>query len=251
VGFRRTLWFALGIGTLAVTAWAADCSSVPDTNKLKEWLTKAPNEVGDAGGLFHGKHEWAVVVNRAGQVCAITAIPDETQAWPASLAIAKAKAFTANGFSLDFKPLSTARLYTLTQPGHSLFGAAAATPFNPGFLTDKGPGNVEGGAIVFGGGLPLYKGGKVVGGLGVSGDTSCADHEIAKRVRALAGMEPAGGAQADDIIYAGVDKPSVYAHPVCENTFRDGKFIGNEDPAAVSIAGRANSTSNMQSRKQK
>jgi len=38
----------------------------------------------------------------------------------------------------------------------------------------------------FGGGVPLYSGGQIVGGLGISGDTSCADHEVAKRVRHLA-----------------------------------------------------------------
>jgi uncharacterized protein GlcG (DUF336 family) len=250
--WRFILGMTLGIGLCKPGAAAADCSAVPDANKLKEWLTRAPNESGDAGGLFHGKREWAVVVNRAGEVCAI-AESDPGQVWPASMAIAKAKAFTANGFSIDSKPLSTARLYTLTQPGHSLFGAGSAAPFNAGFLTDKSTGNVEGGAIVFGGGVPLYKGGRAVGGLGVSGDTSCADHEIAKRIRKLAGMEPPGGTAADDILYADVDKPSVYAHPVCENTFRDGKFIGNEAtgaaPATVSQGSAVKPV--QQSRRQK
>jgi hypothetical protein len=41
-----------------------------------------------------------------------------------------------------------------------------------------------GGVIVFGGGLALYNGsGKIVGGLGLSGDTSCTDHIIAWKVR--------------------------------------------------------------------
>ena len=57
-----------------------------------------------------------------------------------------------------------------------------------------------GGLIFFGGGVPLYRNGKIVGALGVSGDTSCADHEIAKRVRNL---NPAGGALADDMITRG------------------------------------------------
>ena len=43
-----------------------------------------------------------------------------------------------------------------------------------------------GGVNVFGGGLGLYGAGKrMVGGIGVSGDTSCADHNIAWRVRAI------------------------------------------------------------------
>ena len=44
--------------------------------------------------------------------------------------------------------------------------------------------NKIGGVNVFGGGLALYAAGhKIVGGVGVSGDTSCADHNIAWRVR--------------------------------------------------------------------
>ena len=57
----------------------------------------------------------------------------------------------------------------------------------------SGPQKLEGGLISFGGGVPIYKNGKVVGGLGVSGDTACADHETAKRMRQLANMNPAGG----------------------------------------------------------
>ncbi len=84
--------------------------------------------------------------------------------------------------------------------------------------------------IFFGGGVPLYKNGKIVGGLGVSGDTSCADHEIAKRVRSLAALNPPGGALVDDIVYRPPDPPSVFAHPVCLNTYRNGVSIGNEQP---------------------
>jgi hypothetical protein len=43
-----------------------------------------------------------------------------------------------------------------------------------------------GGINVFGGGLGLYSAGKrAVGGIGVSGDTSCADHNIAWRIRSI------------------------------------------------------------------
>jgi hypothetical protein len=85
--------------------------------------------------------------------------------------------------------------------------------------------------IFFGSGVPLYKNGKFIGGLGVSGDTSCADHEISKRVRSLAGLDPTGGPSLDDITYSSVDEVSVFTHPLCPNTFRNGVFIGNE-PAA-------------------
>ena len=79
----------------------------------------------------------------------------------------------------------------MTQPGHSLYGAGAANPFNPNCLLkpsdkDKGPKVC--------GSPPLYKGKTRIGGLGASGDTACADHEIAKRMRDKLGMNPEGGA---------------------------------------------------------
>jgi hypothetical protein len=54
-------------------------------------------------------------------------------------------------------------------------------------------GNRIGGVNVFGGGLDLYATGyNLVGGLGVSGDTSCADHNIAWRLRNLLGLDHLG-----------------------------------------------------------
>lgn len=229
----------VGFLALGGTMFAADCPHLPSAGQLHDLLVKAPSTGGEEGGFFHGKREWGVVVNRQGEVCAIAvSTSDATQAWPGSLAIAKAKAYTANAFSLDDKAMSTARLYTLTQPGHSLWGIAVSNPFAPSDLKSPsqspgdGSGKIEGGLIAFGGGLALYKDSKIVGGLGVSGDTSCTDHETAKRVRTLAGLNPPGGPKVDDIVYSTVDGASIFAHPVCENTYRDGKFIGNETPAS-------------------
>ena len=143
---------------------------------------------------------WVAVVNRDGKLCAVAnSQSDPTQVWPGSQSIAKAKAYTANAFSLDTLPLSTARLYTFTQPGHSFGAWALANPFDPQALAPTGTqgggdNQITGGMIFFGGGVPIYKSGKIIGGLGVSGDTSCTDHEIAKRVRDLAGLNPPGGA---------------------------------------------------------
>jgi hypothetical protein len=80
--------------------------------------------------------------------------------------------------------------------------------------------------------VPLYKNGKIIGGLGVSGDTACTDHEIAKRVRTAAGLNPPGGAAADDITYSVPDGGGLFTHPLCVNSWRNGVFIGNELPAA-------------------
>jgi uncharacterized protein GlcG (DUF336 family) len=212
------------------------CSDTPTAVDLKRLLQAAPSQNGDAGGLNHGKAMWGAIVDRDGQLCALAVSTEDLAAtWPGSRGIAIAKASTANAFSSDTAPLSTARLYTLSQPGHSLWGAANGNPLNPlcqGAANDTttGVGKVCGGTIVFGGGLALYKGQTRVGALGVSGDTSCADHEIAKRVRLAAGLAPVG-LPSDEIVYTATDGPSPFAHPLCANTFRDGIKLGDETPA--------------------
>jgi hypothetical protein len=96
-----------------------------------------------------------------------------------------------------------------------------------------GKNQIAGGLIFFGGGVPLCKDGKIIGGLGVSGDISCADHEIAKRARNLAGMNPAGGALADDIVYSVPPDAatSFFTHPRCINTYRNGAGLSDETKA--------------------
>ena len=181
---------------------------------------------------------WGAVVNRDGELCgSITTMADPTQVWPGSQAIAKAKAYTANAFSLDSLALSTANLYTFTQPGHSLWSLGQSNLWNPAFTAPPGGqggqgGNqqIAGGLIFFGGGVALYKSGKVIGGLGISGDTSCTDHEIAKRTRNNLGLNPTGGPTADDIVYSPPDAPSPFAHPQCINTWRNGVQLQNEKP---------------------
>jgi uncharacterized protein GlcG (DUF336 family) len=221
--------------------FAGGCQNLPSASQLRQLLIQAQNVNKPIGGLFEGTRMWAAVVNRDGEVCAYTtSTSDPTQVWPGSQAIAKSKAYTANAFSLDDFALSTARLYTFTQPGHSLWSLGQSNLFNPQFLAPPGgqgggQNQLVGGLIFFGGGVPLYRNGKIVGGLGVSGDTSCADHEIAKRVRDLAGLNPAGGPLVDDIVYSPPDPASVFAHPVCPNTYRNGILIGNEAPATYPL----------------
>ncbi len=67
-------------------------------------------------------------------------------------------------------------------------------------------GHKIGGVNVFGGGLALYNSqGKLVGALGVSGDTSCTDHIIAWKIRHALNFDsvPAGVSPThdDNIIY--------------------------------------------------
>jgi uncharacterized protein GlcG (DUF336 family) len=215
------------------------CRDLPSGEDLKKWLRTAPGVEGEAGGLFSGQMEWASIVNRQGELCATAvATDDPASAWPGSQAISKAKAYTANAYSTDGMPLSTARLYTLTQPGHSLWGVADPNPFRaeclaaPKDMTSTN-GKICGGSIAFGGGVPLYKGKTRVGALGVSGDTACADHEIAKRIRHLAQLDPEKGEFADDIVYTSADGPSPFAHPLCANTWRNGQKLGDEANASL------------------
>jgi len=239
----RKMFLMIASLVLSVTATSyADtndkCKGLPSESQLKQFLVNAPATGGTVGGLFNGTRMWAAVLNRDGEICTfVTSTNDPTQVWPGSQAIAKSKAYTANAFSLDTLALSTARLYTFTQPGHSLWSLGQSNSFDPRFLSAPdgsagGKNQIAGGLIFFGGGVPLYNSaGKIIGGLGVSGDTSCADHEIAKRVRTLAGLNPTGGPGTDDITYSSVDGASVFTHPLCLNTWRNGVFIGNEAPA--------------------
>jgi uncharacterized protein GlcG (DUF336 family) len=238
---RLRSWCTIVIcGMLVTPAFADDgqggpnCGGLPSSSDLRQLLNQAAQTDKPIGGLFEGTRMWGAVVNRDGEFCAAnTSTGDRTQVWPGSQAIAKAKAYTANAFSLDALALSTAMLYTFTQPGHSLWSLGQSNLFDTSFL--KAPkdanderGDIPGGLIFFGGGVPLYRNGHIIGALGVSGDTSCADHEIAKRVRDLAGLNPPGGKLVDDIVYT----TSVFAHPVCQNTYQNGTKMGNEAEAS-------------------
>ena len=83
-------------------------------------------------------------------------------------------------------------------------------------------GKKLGGFVAYGGGLALYRDHQLIGGLGVSGDTSCADHNVAWRIRESLGMGnvPDGPSPAhnDAIIYdIGADGKSAsgFGQPKC------------------------------------
>jgi uncharacterized protein GlcG (DUF336 family) len=149
--------------------------------------------------------------------------------WLGSRVISAQKANTANAFSLPHLALSTANLYTATQPGGSLFGLQMSNPVDTsvayggndklfGTKNDPMVGKKIGGINVFGGGLALYDAsGKLLGGIGVSGDSSCADHNIAWRTRQSLMLDhvPSGvgiPANTDGIVYTAGNG---WAHPVC------------------------------------
>jgi len=85
----------------------------------------------------------------------------------------------------------------MPQPASPEAGAGDASQF--GTAADPANGKRLGGVIVFGGGLALYDDSGIVGGLGVSGDSSCADHNVAWRLRQALGLDKAP--QKDAITY--------------------------------------------------
>lgn len=233
----------------------AACKGLPGYGELKEALDAAVSA--ETSGL--NLHMWATVVNRDGIVCAVAfSGTDRGAQWPGSRVISAQKANTANSFSLDSSSasggsgsaiglaLSTANLFSAVQPGGSLFGLQESNPVNVD-VAYKGPstnfgqandpmvGGKIGGVNVFGGGLALYGPGKqILGAVGVSGDTSCADHFIAWRVRKnleldhLSGVGGVSGdaARPDNIIFDIVANPlggtgisaGGFGHPTCINT---------------------------------
>jgi len=171
---------------------SAIASSLPTHSQLQAVLKTA---VAEKNGGF-GFHMWATVVDRDGVVRAVVfSGKDRGDQWPGSRVISAQKANTANSFSLPGLALSTANLFSAVQPGGSLFGLQFSNPVNTDVAyrgptkdigTSKDPmvGHKIGGVNVFGGGLSLYDtDGQLVGAIGISGDSSCADHNIAWKVR--------------------------------------------------------------------
>ena len=183
------------------------CAVLPSHAELRAALVAARGEAN--GGL--DLDMWGTIVDRDGVVCAVAFTGNHRgDQWPGSRVISAQKASTANAFSLPALALSTANLYTATQPGGSLFGLQESNPVatevaysgNPeryGQPNDPMVGGRVGGVNVFGGGLALYDAsGTLRGGLGVSGDTSCADHNIAYRTRSTLNLDYVPGGVAPD-----------------------------------------------------
>lgn len=232
----RILAVALSLFALtgyAGTAVANECAKLPNHTELQSALKTAR---GDANGGLN-LDMWATIVDRDGIVCAVTfSGADRGAQWPGSRVISAQKANAANAFSLDGFAISTANLYSAVQPGGSLFGLQESNPVDVdaayegpaasfGTATDPLVNKAIGGVNVFGGGLGLYNAqGKILGAVGVSGDTSCADHNIAWRIRKLLALDHVtGGVSADkndQIIYditSGTSKGG-FGHPTCGGT---------------------------------
>lgn len=237
---------ALALFSSGALAQASNCHTLPSHADLEAYLKESVQPTGGPsnGGLDF--HMWATIVASDGTVCTVAKTGEgQNSQWLGSRAISAQKANTANAFSLpagsnpsnglDGLALSTANLFSAVQPGGSLFGLQHSNPVDTtvayggnsrqfGTRNDPMVGQRVGGVNVFGGGLALYNSdGDLVGALGVSGDTSCADHNVAWRVRDRLGLDhvPAGLTVGDNIIFD-IDGDGVsasgFGHPTCLGT---------------------------------
>jgi uncharacterized protein GlcG (DUF336 family) len=249
---KKTVLYLTILGSLAVASNMAladskeldksICRGLPSHDELKGALTAARNQLNGGFNL----DMWGTIVNRDGIVCAVAFTgQNRGSQWPGSRVISAQKANTANAFSLPKIALSTANLYSAVQPGGSLFGLQESNPVdtasayrgpskNYGGGNDPLVGKKIGGVNVFGGGLALYNSNHVlVGAIGVSGDTSCADHNIAWRTRNMLLMDYVPSAtfnasgstvRPDNIVYditpQGGQMPGIslggWGHPDCK-----------------------------------
>ena len=226
--FKLILIAALAI--LLTTGLFVSAGSLPNHAQLQAALKTVVAEKN--GGL--GFHMWATLVDRDGVVRAVVFSGKERgEQWPGSRTISAQKANTANAFSLPPFSLSTANLFSAVQPGGSLFGLQFSNPVDTTVAyqgpsvdigTEKDPlvNHKMGGVNVFGGGLALYDSeGKLCGAIGVSGDSSCADHNIAWKVRHTLNLDnvPAGvsSTKDDNIVYdiRTGKSDSGWGHPAC------------------------------------
>lgn len=216
---------------LMTTAANAACSDI-DRAALEDAAAFAASQYDQVGG-YHGLGlpMWVTVVDETGKVCHVVNSNGEGDnshdAWLGSRVISAQKANTANAFSTDTVSIATAALYGVTQPGGSLYGLQHSNPIdatkayggspnsygkNSDFLKNKRIGGVN----VFGGGLALYEDGVKVGAVGVSGDTSCADHAFAWLVRQNLGLDDGSGVGSSiDTLNLSDDPTGSFEHARC------------------------------------
>jgi len=188
------------------------------------------------GGINHciGNNMWLTVVSADLEVCEVVfSGADRFDQWRLSRVISAQKANTAASLCSSTFAFSSANLFQTVQTDQFLFGLQQSNPVDPAvayrgrpedFGTHHDPmkGEMVGGVNVFGGGLCLYDSkARLLGGLGVSGDTSCGDHFVAWRVRHNMTWDyvPAGPNGADDNIifsdHPSTDPTGSFTHPLC------------------------------------
>lgn len=180
------------------------------------------------------------MVDRDGIVCSVAFTgADRGDQWPGSRVISAQKANTANAFSLPGFAISTGQLWEATRDQGSLADLTESNPVDTavaykgpenkyGKMNDPMVGQKIGGVNDFGGGLALYSSGKLIGALGVSGDSSCEDHSIAWKTRENLVLDSVPGGPAiafsladavsgDELIMLDAANTAGFGHQRCFN----------------------------------
>ena len=224
----------LAFGAQSAMAACSDISRADLQDAAASAYASYNGSSGDAEGGYHGLGlpMWVTVVDETGKVCHVVntggeGVGTSNDSWLGSRVISAQKANTANAFSTDGVSISTAALYGVVQPGGSLYGlqhsnpvdasrAYGGSPNSNGSNSDYLKNKRIGGVNVFGGGLALYKDGVKVGAVGVSGDTSCADHAFAWLVRANLGLDESEAVGSSfDVLTLSDDPAQSFEHARC------------------------------------
>ena len=123
--------------------------TLKDARRIIEAAEKKPAEIGQPMNI--------AVVDSGGNLVAHVRMDD---AWIGSIDISIKKAFTSRAFDIATKDLATH-----SQSGGQFFGIHASN---------------NGKIMIFAGGIPLKRDGKVVGAIGVSGGSGEQDHAVAE-----------------------------------------------------------------------
>ncbi len=127
----------------------SDSVSLIEARAIIVAATKKAEELGQPMNI--------AVVCAGGYLLAFERMP---HAWLGSVDIAQKKAWTSRAFDLDTKSLGEN-----SQSGDQFFGIHASN---------------DGKVMIFAGGIPLKREGKVIGAIGVSGGSGVQDHAVAE-----------------------------------------------------------------------
>ncbi len=123
--------------------------TLSDARKIIAAAEKKANEIGQPMNI--------AVVDAGGNLISHVRMDN---AWLGSIDISIKKAFTSRAFDITTKDLGEN-----SQPGQQFYGINVSN---------------DGKIMIFAGGIPLKKDGKVVGAIGVSGGSGVQDHSVAE-----------------------------------------------------------------------
>lgn len=126
-----------------------DSVSLVEARTIIAAATKKAEELGQPMNI--------AVVCAGGHLLAFERMP---KAWLGSVDIAQKKAWTSRAFDLDTKTLGEN-----SQSGDQFFGIHASN---------------NGKVMIFAGGIPLKRDGRVIGAIGISGGSGVQDHAVAE-----------------------------------------------------------------------